>query len=187
MSYILDALKKSHKERQHGEVPDLNSVHDRFPSPGQQPGKRRKRFIFIAVTIVLLIVIPLTTWYWQTNFHRPDETVIIDEPVATVAPVTPVTPPLPSTEIKTTELKPPATEPIKPSQKKEAPLLQTELPELHFAGHTYSADPAKRMIIINDSILREGGKVNEDITLAEITWTGVILNYNGQRIELVID
>lgn len=192
MSYILDALKKSDKERQQGEVPGLNSIHDRFPFPGHRSGSRQKKIIFMAVTAVLLLLIPFATWYWKTTIHQPDETVIINEPTPTVDPVnpvnpvTPVTPPLPSAEIKTTELKIPTPEPIKPSQKKEAPLLQAELPELHFAGHTYSDDPAKRMIIINDSILREGGKVNEDITLSEITWTGIILDYNGQQIELVI-
>lgn len=187
MSYILDALKKSDRERQQGEVPGLDSIHDRFPSPGSRSPSPLKKTFFMAASIVLLVSIPVTAWYWYTNYDQTTKTIIITEkPIATVTPpnitikdqIVPITPPVIIPDINETELKIPPPEPIRQTP---------ELPELHFAGHTYSADPAKRMIIINDTILREGGRVDENITLTEITWTGVILDYNGQQIGLVIE
>jgi len=59
--------------------------------------------------------------------------------------------------------------------------LQAVIPELHCAGHTYSTEPGKRMIIINNSILREGEKIDENLRLVEITWDGLILEFNGER------
>ncbi len=59
--------------------------------------------------------------------------------------------------------------------------LQAAIPELHCAGHTYSTEPEKRMIIINNSILREGEKIDENLRLVEITWDGLIIEFNGER------
>jgi len=197
MSYILDALKKSDKERQQGEVPGIDSIHDRFPSGGHHSPGTQKNFLPMAVAIILFVSIPLAAWYWYTDFYRPDEKIVVINEV--ISPVTPpdvkvkdqvptVTPPAPLPNINTTVLKIPKPESIRQEPEKEMALLQREkLPELHFAGHTYSDDPAKRMIIINDTILREGQRVDESITLTEITWTGVILDYNGQRIEMMIE
>ncbi len=58
---------------------------------------------------------------------------------------------------------------------------QDRIPELNLAGHTYSDTPEKRMIIINGDILREGDRVSDIIKLIEITWTGVILDHNGEQ------
>ena len=43
------------------------------------------------------------------------------------------------------------------------------------------------MIIINGDILREGGRVDNNIKLVEITWTGVILARNGQQFTVDIE
>jgi hypothetical protein len=59
------------------------------------------------------------------------------------------------------------------------------LPELHFAGHTYSIDPKKRMIIINNNILREGEKIDNNLQLIEITWNGVVLEFKGRKFKKV--
>jgi general secretion pathway protein B len=55
--------------------------------------------------------------------------------------------------------------------------LQTKIPKLSFAGHTYSKKPSHRMIIINNNILREGDKIAPDTRLVEITWQGVVIDY----------
>ncbi len=43
------------------------------------------------------------------------------------------------------------------------------------------------MIIINGNILREGDRVNDSIRLIEITWTGVILDRNGNQFTVEIE
>lgn len=57
--------------------------------------------------------------------------------------------------------------------------LRTQIPELRFAGHTYSQDPAQRMIIINNTISREGDRIDLNTRLKEITWEGVIIDFKG--------
>lgn len=62
----------------------------------------------------------------------------------------------------------------------ELPLnIQEELPQLVFAGHTYSDDPKQRMIIINNAILREGDSIDANTKLMTILWEGVVLEYKG--------
>lgn len=57
--------------------------------------------------------------------------------------------------------------------------VQREIPKFNFAGHTYADDPKRRMIIINNQILREGDGVDSDTTLVSIVWEGVVLKYKG--------
>jgi len=57
--------------------------------------------------------------------------------------------------------------------------LQQAIPPMQFSGHTYSTDPEKRMIIINNKILREGEKIDEITLLKEITWEGAIVDFGG--------
>src|SRR3989304_1233253 len=65
MSYILDALKKSEKERRHGTVPDLLTVQDILV---QEPKKRLLWPYFLL--IALLLNAGLFMWWlnpWQSK------------------------------------------------------------------------------------------------------------------------
>jgi general secretion pathway protein B len=65
-------------------------------------------------------------------------------------------------------------------ERKELPAeLQSQIPPMKFAGHTYADEPKQRMIIINNKILREGDSIDGDTKLVEIIWEGVILDYKG--------
>jgi general secretion pathway protein B len=61
------------------------------------------------------------------------------------------------------------------------PHVQEELPKLQFAGHAFAVDPAKRMIIINGKIMKEGDRIDALTRLSEITWEGVIIDSKGLR------
>ena len=233
MSYILDALKKSDRERKQGKPPGLNSIHDPLSvSPKNSSGSQRIKYIFTAIGLILLISIPAMTWFSTKNFTDSATPVVIEETRAITTTTTTEpekntvsTPTIASTAATTESLRdnkisPPPPSPItirskkltlppdqtKPAQEKKTavslpdqkppkipdikslPLsTQTAIPDLNLAGHTYSDDPDKRMIIINDSILREGDKLNNTIRLVEITWTGVILDYNGEQFTVNID
>jgi general secretion pathway protein B len=63
--------------------------------------------------------------------------------------------------------------------------VKKDLPRLKVAGHTYSADAAKRMIIINNSIRREGDVIENGLKLEEITWDGIILNHMGTQFQMI--
>ena len=60
----------------------------------------------------------------------------------------------------------------------ELPLeLRKNIPELSFAGHVYADDAEKRLIIINNRIVREGDLVDSGLFLQQITRDGVIVRY----------
>jgi general secretion pathway protein B len=65
MSYILDALKKSEKERQQGMVPDLMTVQDVMA----QEQKKRPLLPYLLLVALLLNVALLTWWLvpWQSK------------------------------------------------------------------------------------------------------------------------
>jgi len=66
-------------------------------------------------------------------------------------------------------------------------VTKEKFPNLQFAGHAYSRNPAKRMIIINNSILREGDRINSQLRLMEITPDGVILEQDGQKFNVNLE
>jgi general secretion pathway protein B len=224
MSYILDALKKSDRERQRGRAPGLNSIHEPYhPSPEDRSNHQQVKYIFTAIGIILLISIPAITWYSMKDFSNPAPSVKITETTATntkpekellsSAPSTEplkdnnrTSPPPPSqipagfkkSILMQDQVNPPQEEEIAaspPSQKSsEIPdieslpvSIQTTIPDLNLSGHTYSENPAQRLIIINDTILREGDKLDNTIKLIEITWTGVVLEHNGRQFAVNIE
>jgi hypothetical protein len=61
---------------------------------------------------------------------------------------------------------------------KELPIeIRKSIPEISMAGHVYSEIPARRMIMINNKIVREGERVGDQLKLLRITWDGVILRH----------
>jgi general secretion pathway protein B len=70
-----------------------------------------------------------------------------------------------------------------PSLQEVPPAIRATLPDLKLAGHTYSEDPQRRMIIINGKILKEGDRIDADSRLAEITWEGIIVESQGVRFQ----
>jgi general secretion pathway protein B len=66
MSYILDALKKSEKERQQRTVPDPLQIHDYI---AHEPGKRRPVWVYVLSIVAILNIGLLFYWMnpWQTK------------------------------------------------------------------------------------------------------------------------
>jgi general secretion pathway protein B len=54
---------------------------------------------------------------------------------------------------------------------------RTNIPPIHIEGHIYDANPAKRMVIINGFIAREGEWVGDHLQLITITADGVLMAY----------
>lgn len=62
--------------------------------------------------------------------------------------------------------------------------FQKTVPQFQLAGHVFSPEPQKRMIMINNKIAREGEIIEKDFILDEITPTGVILRYGTERFQM---
>lgn len=217
MSYILDALKKSDKERQQGTSPHLYSIHS-SASPGRKIAPLHLRpGLWLFVGGILLFVVgfgilsflnrqsvppPMTALdsnrpatlqqppgqaAIQDAKQVPDQTagnnaqtvhqVIIKENNRVLRSVAVEDPPPPRPRQTITDITPGSL----PLFQDLSADIRAEVPELKFAGHTYSTDPVQRMIIVNGQIHREGDTVAQSTHLSEITWEGVILDFKGTR------
>ena len=198
MSYILDALRKSDLQRQHGMAPTLQGTTLLARTHAHVPA-----WVYGVLAILLIAAGIGIGWVrpWQSDkpvqelspsapaqMREPAATppVAIDSVVARQAPArqdeTPArrAPPPPVAAERA-----PASADIaqvKVIAWSELPAaIQQELPALNITVHAYSARPADRMVGINNSMLREGASVAPGLKLDEITPDGMVLSYKGYR------
>ncbi len=62
--------------------------------------------------------------------------------------------------------------------------LRSRLPWLKMSMHFYTDAPERRLARINDLLLHEGDRIDDDLEVVEIRPTGVVLNYQGMAFEL---
>jgi general secretion pathway protein B len=229
MSYILEALRKSEKERKQDEIPVLQTIH----SPRRVASTGKTIFFSMRwILILMLLVSIMGIMFWmdklliidpqlrqadlserqvsapslensginnsmsephttersqqkkahsssQTGSKLPSETTIEQDP-----------------DISRTVIREPA--PLRLTKVKDdqilvinrqssdiqaltdlPPSVQADIQRLKFAGHVYSEDPTRRMIMINNKILHEGDSIDANFRLQEITRNGVILLHNS--------
>lgn len=216
MSYILEALKKSEKERQRDEIPDFQTDHSSKPlrRKKQQPSSW-----ILSGTVVLLLLCAGGLFWWQLGVGKKLQSAVADVPL--ISPVPPLVPesqlvengssqgqsggihsgtPILAIKKVDSELSYlDATTVIDKKAipvKKEKPLtrdaevlpplmdelpasVRAAIPDLSFAGHVYSDEPLKRLIIINNRIVREGDLVVDSLFLQKIDREGVVLRYDA--------
>ncbi len=199
MSYILEALRKSDEERQ------KNGGRSRRPAisfAGRNSPPRRRKLAFGLILMSFILVVSIILgfgWWWsrQDSVRAPQS----DGPVPAAAPApeiiaspgpdeTPATapPPAPPETFTTPAVSGPEQSPSPVFSLSELSAeFRQGLPELRFSGHVYSPEPELRMIMINDSVYREGDPLEDSLSLAEITERGVILSRGNTlfRIDLL--
>jgi hypothetical protein len=62
--------------------------------------------------------------------------------------------------------------------------VREELPRITVSGHIYSNSPGARIATINGRIVREGELLARDLTVDEITVSGIIFRYKEQRFRI---
>ncbi|MGK2907704.1 MAG: general secretion pathway protein GspB [Desulfuromonadales bacterium] len=62
--------------------------------------------------------------------------------------------------------------------------MRDRMPPLSMSMHFYNYDPNRRLVRINDLLLREGDRLSRDLELVEITPNGVTLDFLGTAFEL---
>jgi general secretion pathway protein B len=62
--------------------------------------------------------------------------------------------------------------------------MRDQMPRLAMSMHYYIADPARRMVRINNLLLHEGDWVSNDLQIVEITHTGATLDFLGKLFEM---
>ena len=188
MSFILDAIKKSEKERNRRKQPDVHSIH-RAPSSKYRAKSKKTSAIRL---IIALVIIGFGGWWLYPKINVGD--IFQSSPFAQSDTET-------TTQVADTNQQsnnesqltvvdngtgqagefdelPPYNQ-IKelwqlPSE------LQSRIPSMDFSFHVYSENVEDRTIIINDRRIREGQLVASGLRLREITETGVILYFEGR-------
>lgn len=208
MSYILDALKKSERERAVGadrRLPEAPGTTGSFALP-QRLWPLALASGLVAGALVAVIMI------WRgaaqespgdamRRAEAPQAVGATTLPLAAVAELPPVrealSPPVGGGQAKgaTPSIAPPPA--IAPQVQAgnpvaaDAPLLrqkpqefQRQLPELVVTIHVYSPDESQRILFINNREYRRGDQLLEGLRLEEIVADGAVLSFRGERFKL---
>ncbi len=182
MSYILDALRKSDQQRQRGTAPVTLAT----------PAVVEKRPVFslnVVLALALLIAGMAIGWLrpWQpiappavSQAAAP----IRPQMVAAPSPPSPPAPPRVPARAPQPQARPAAASATQPGVAALGELpaaIQQEIPSLSISLHGYASQPADRITMINDKLLRQGDLLAPGLRLEQITADGVILSYKGYR------
>lgn len=62
--------------------------------------------------------------------------------------------------------------------------MQAAIPDIRFSGHVFSPVASRRMIMANQTVVREQDLLSPEVRLEETTETGVLLSYRGTRFRI---
>ncbi len=202
MSYILDALKKSERDRSLGHVPTLNTVHS-YP---KVPASRRWLWLALALLILLILIggVIYGVMFWgQGHVFRssgesspsslPEARGVVEPQKPFVQAVTgpAVTDAAPGKKEVNT---PPAAKPPSSRSAMTAQTLQSyptiddlddgmrqRLTDIVVNVVSYAEQPSRRFVMINQKIYHQGQNVNAQLKVVEIKPDGAILRFQGRE------
>jgi general secretion pathway protein B len=206
MSYILEALKKSDKERQREEIPDLQADHS-LPH-GKRQARKPPVLPLLGAMVLVLGSIGTLLWWQSSNDKIPQLTggsKVIPTPLPAVQvpksgpPEVSRQPVEPLSAAKVQVMEEAVNEEVAEIVKESTPVaapktfeqdpavvplleelppqVRSAIPELSFAGHVYADEAQQRLIIINNRILREGDMISNGLLLERIAPDGVVLRH----------
>jgi len=201
MSSILDALKKSERQRRHGEALIFRQV-----SPGTMPGLLRPVLLGLAGLAFLAMVAAGAYFFWPRSVAVATRT----EPVVSNAPPVPSPAPaedlaeqasvetapkaasVPAAPLSASTAAPPTVAVARgPTGFGQVPWLsalpevfRNSLPPLTVNIHVYTPEESQRILYINNLPVHRGETIEGGVTMEEIVQDGVILRYRGQLFKL---
>jgi hypothetical protein len=179
MSYILDALNKSEKERARRKLPGIDALRE-----DQKPARSNVRYLLLGL-IVLVVANSLGVYFYFGAKETPES--IAQPELAPVSAISRMPPEEQSLEPQTRTGSVTFSEvPLEPETPivdlAELPLeIRERLPSVEVTAHIYASDPALRMVKINGYNQREGDWLAQDHQLIEITETGLVLQWIDRR------
>jgi hypothetical protein len=169
MSYILAALKKAESERR--EQSSGVGV-----SPMVEPNLADKTSSGPALILVgaVIILFALVTWLLLVGWAGP-KVLVVAKPTSAIVEL-----PASNRSVGFTNSREVGSiRPVIAPKQKAMSAQNSVFDSIDIKGHLYVATrPSLRKVVINDSTLREGDKV-DGILVEEITETGVILSFEG--------
>jgi len=195
MSYILDALRKSDEEHRKNGARPIRSGFSFSRRPVSR--QRRNAFGLILAGCMLIAGLLLGFGLWWSRWdpqqapvgsareavrERSEEDVRHSSRTAEAeAPqVTPVSSSAQKKQAETGAVDRTENQTVSiPEPSNTFRDMKQRLADLQFSGHVYSPAPELRMIMINNTVVREGQVIAPDLSLIEITRTGVVLSFHG--------
>lgn len=184
MSYILDALKKSERQRQ-----QFQPQSQARPSEGSpvEPGRQSR---WPAIVLLALAANGLVLY---TVLRAPRESPLPEERAASPAieapapgpasPSTGLSPATAASAARSAAVAPPQFEGA--PEVAELPLsVQQDLPPLVLSLHSWVANPAERKVTVNGRLLHEGQEVAAGLLLEQVTPTGAVFTFHGYRFRM---
>ncbi len=181
MSTILDALKKSERERKLDKVPTLGTM--------RPPEEKRSAGIWVAlVSVVVCVTVGVIAWLY---LGRPGESSVVTERPETIQ--------IPAAVVSgggAPEQHQPASEQaVQVSQAPTAPVevvdfrnlprsVVDQLPDLTVNVISYSGESQRNFVMMENGIYRVGDVVADGLVLEEIEPDAAILDYMGQKIRI---
>ena len=185
MSYILDALRKSERDRQPTDLATLTPV---------QRSRSQKRSNRWLISLVLVLAGNMVLLVYLTFGRGALDNLV---PASTSASASASAGSLPTgssernatdTNVQQLDTSPIATDPLGVEEAVTIrPAVQTDemrqlLASLTFTSHVFADDPALRSVMIDGRFFREGDSPQQGVALVSITSTGVVLRYRGREI-----
>jgi general secretion pathway protein B len=176
VSYILDALKKSEKERSLGNVPILGSADQNIDN------KVSVRWFVLTSVLLLAVVFIVGGWLLRESGLLTDSRIAVEkkgEPAAeNVTAMDQI--PQAATQPETT-----ANEHQEASSNKDEPVpvleldptVRGRLPEMSVNVLSYSDSRSRRFVMIDQNIFKEGEEVEKGVVVEEIRKSGVVFSF----------
>ncbi len=202
MSYILDALKKSERERSLGHVPTLNTVHSYPKSPIS------RRWLWLALVLLIMLMLIGATIYGVMFWSQDDvvqsgveksqaisvganRVVAPQEPASTAVTkpaLTNVDPPQAAVKTPESAMPPISRSATTAHTSRSYPTIgdlddgmRQRLADIVVNVVSYSEQPSRRFVMINQKIYRQGQSVNSQLAVVEIKPQGAVLRFQGRE------
>lgn len=182
MSYILEALQKSERERNHNKVPSLQTSPMAFFD-------HRRTWVGILIGIAALLSVALFVWLigveWFHAATRQESVVTLDDDAESRVSV-PKTTQVESAEHGRKEMPEKASRDVDPSPTEDLGQMDEDvrarIEDLSVSVISYSEVPARRFVMFNQRILRESDSVTDGVVVKRILPKSVLLSVDNHEI-----
>ena len=178
MSFILDALKKSERERQRKNTPKISDVL----MESENKGNNKHIFVIIFLLLFIIILLIYSQFYSTSRIFNIEKKPIIELPQSTKSNPLDIKS---NTKEKEIDLYQQDLKTPDPNEVNEVPdILDINvanvshnlfLPEMHIDIHVFSEITSERFVFINMKKYFEGEELQEGLLVESITEEGVLL------------
>ncbi len=186
MSYILDALKKSERERTLVRGLGFGDAGRRLPYRANRMLWWLAGFATLALALIVTVL-----WWWKSHAPASTPPVGAEALAASVKEVEKAAEPVAiSSNTSVTQVSAPPAPSLVPATGEAKyfsampPEFQSSVPAMTVNIHVYADTESARILYINNRQYRRGDDVGGGVLVEEIVPDGAVLQFRGQRFKL---